>query len=270
METRFIHIGFDGKRTGTETYIIKLRCVPAALSGQGGDEYTCREFQLRINDGQAVTIPALQDWTYMFNLGSGKDEKGQVFGIPHNKFEDIADSLGKPLFAPIRYAVYNNFIDFHAFCDVFARPAQDGAGIQDLKKIGQKIVHSSAFTEAPVNLGSGIKAGSFFRNGEVTLELKGVSAVDGAACALVGYDSGESTLKMIMPLGADKEIVTTGASEYMGDIFIDLAMRWVRKVTLDEFVVTETRMPGPMPKMNAYTVRHILMRLISKEEYEKN
>lgn len=46
---QFIHIGFDGKRTGTETYIIKLRCVPAALSGRGGDEYTCREFQLKMN-----------------------------------------------------------------------------------------------------------------------------------------------------------------------------------------------------------------------------
>lgn len=27
--------------------------------------------------------------------------------------------------------------------------------------------------------------------------------MDGAACAIAGYDSGESTLKMVMPLGAE-------------------------------------------------------------------
>jgi hypothetical protein len=269
METQFIHIGFDGKRTGIESYLLKLKCVPAALSGKGGDEYTCTEFQLRIGEGPAVTIPALTGWSYTFNLGIGTDEKGQVFGIPHSKFEDIADSRGNKLAPAIRYAVYNNFIDFHGFNDVFARPAAGGHGIQDLKNIGQKIIHSAAFSEPPVNLGSGIKEGSFFRNGEVTLEFKGVSRVDGAACAIVGYDSGESTLKMIMPLAADKEIVTTGGSEYKGDLYIDLATRWVRKVTMDEFVVTQTTMPDPLPKMDAYTVRHLLMRLISQNEFEE-
>jgi hypothetical protein len=269
METRFIHIGFDGKRTGIETYVVKLKCVPASLSGKGGDEYVCAGFQLRIAEGPAMTIPALTGWSYVFNLGTGKDEKGQVFGIPHSQFENITDSRGNKLAPAIRYAVYNNFIDFHAFNDVFARPAEDGSGIQDLKNIGQKIVHSSAFSEPPVNLGSGIKEGSFFRNGEVTLEFKGVSIVDGAACAIVGYDSGESTLKMIMPLAADKEMVTTGGSEYRGDLYIGLATRWVRKVTMDESVVTETTMPGPLAKMDAYTVRHLLMRLISKEEFEQ-
>jgi hypothetical protein len=270
METQFIHIGFDGKRAGIETYIVKLKCVPAALSGKGGAEYTCGEFQLRVGEGPAVTIPTLTGWSYIFNLGTGMDEKGQVFGIPHSKFESIADSRGNKLAPAIRYAVYNNFIDFHGFNDVFARPMAGGQGIQDLKFIGQKIVHASAFTEPPVNLGSGIKEGSVFRNGEVTLEFKGVSIVDGAACAIVGFDSGESTLKMIMPLNADKEIVTTGGSEYKGDLYIDLATRWVRKITMDEFVVTQTTMPGPMPKTDAYTVRHLLMRLISQEEFEKN
>jgi len=104
----------------------------------------------------------------------------------------------------------------------------------------------------------------------VTLEFKGLSTVDGAVCALVAYDSGESTLKIIMPLGADKEMVTTGASEYKGNLYIDLATRWVRKVTLDEFVVTQTSLPGPRPKVDDYTVRHMLMRLISKDEFEKN
>jgi hypothetical protein len=270
METQFANIGFDGKRTGMVRYTVKLKCVPAPLSGKGGDEYTCREFLLQIGEGEVVTIPSLTGWSYVFSMGTGIDEKGQVFGIPHSKFENIADSRGNKLPPVIRYAVYNNFIDFHGFNDVFARPVAGGQGIQDLKSIGQKIVHAAAFTAPPVNLGSGIKEGSFFRNGEVTLVFKGVSTVDGAACAIVGFDSGESTLKMIMPLAEDKEIVTTGGSEYIGDLYIDMGTRWLRRLTLDEFVVTQTTIPGPMPKTDAYTVRHLLMRLISQEEFEKD
>jgi hypothetical protein len=271
QETRFVHIGFDGKRTGAEIYILKLKCLPAAMSGKAGDEYTCREFRLRINDGPELTVPSLAGWSYVFTLQpEGKDEKGQVLGIPHAKFEGLADSRGNKLAVGVAYAVYNNFIDFHSFNDVFARPAAGGPGIQDLKNIGQRIIHAAAFSEPPVNLGAGIKEGSVFRNGEVSLEFKGLSTIDGAACALVGYDSGESTLKMIMPVGPDKDIVTVGGSEYKGDLFIDLATRWVRKVTMDEFVVTETTVPGPAPKIDAYTVRHLLMRMISQEEFEKD
>jgi hypothetical protein len=94
--------------------------------------------------------------------------------------------------------------------------------------------------------------------------------VDGAACGVVGYDSGESTLKMIMPMGAEKDIVTEGGSEYMGDLYVDLATRWVRKVTMGEFVVTRTLMPGPGAKIDAYTVRHLQMRMLSRAEFEKD
>jgi len=271
METQFVHLGFDGERIGVETYTLKLRCVPAALSGKAGDEYTCREFQVRFNEAAAVTIPALKDWSYVFSVTpTGRDEQGQVFGIPHAKFEGITDSRGTRLSVGIAYAVYNTFIDFHAFNDAFARPAPGGHGIQDLKRVGQKIVHASAFSEPPVNLGAGIKEGSVFRNGEVTLELKGVGVVDGAACAIVGYDSGESTLRMITPFVQGKDLETVGGSQYKGDISIDLATRWVRKVTMDEFVVTETRLPAPASRTDAYTVRHLLTRLISREEFERN
>lgn len=273
METQFVHIGFDGKRTGVETYSLKLECIPAALLKKGGDQYTCREFAVRFNDAPAVSIPALAGWTYVFapDPRAGlRDAKGQVLGIPHDKFEDIADSRGQKLPVGIRYAVYNNFIDFHAFNDVFARPAAGGRGIQDLKAIGQRIVHAAAFSEPPVNLGAGIKEGSVFRNGEVTLELKGAGVMDGAACAIVGYDSGESTLRMIMTFGAGQDMETVGGSEYKGDIFIDLRTRWVKKVTMDEFVVTETRLPAPASKINSYTVRHLLMRMIGKAEFEGN
>ncbi len=271
QETRFIRMGFDGRRTGMETYTVKLRCVPAVLSGKGGDEYTCKEFLIRVNDRESVTIPAMAGWTYVYKeTASGLDEKGQVFGVPHEKFEDLVDSRGAALAVMLRYPVYNSFIDFHGFCDSFAKPVKGGAGIQDLKLIGQSIRHAAAFTEPPVNLGKGIKEGSVFRNGDVRLVFKGLSLVDGAACAVIGYDSGESTFKMIMPMGADKDIVTEGGSEYIGDIHVDLKTRWVRRVTLDEFVVSETRMPGPGAKLQGYAVRHLLTRLISREEYEKD
>lgn len=271
METVFVHIGFDGKRTGTETYVLKLKCVPASLSGQDADEYTCGAFAYRINDGPSLTIPALSGWSYLPSLsGTARDEKGQVLGIPHGKFEDLTDSRGYKLPVGIRYAVYNNFVDFHGFNDIFARPTAGGKGIQDLTTIGQRIVHAAAFSEPPVNLGSGIKEGSVFRNGEITLEFKGVGVVEGAACALVGYDSGESTLRMIMPLGPGKDMETVGGSEYKGDLWIDLATRWVRKVTMDEFVITETRLPGPGQKITNYTVRHLLMRMVGREEFERD
>jgi hypothetical protein len=275
QETQIVHIGFDGKRTGMETYTVKMRCIPAALSGKGGDEYTVGKFSIGTGEGEVETISDLAGWSYVFKVtASGKDEKGQVFGIPHSKFENLTTSRGSNLPAVASYTIYNSFIDFHAFNDVFGRPTAAGGGIQDLRAIGQKIVHSSAFTEPPVNLGSGIKAGSVFRNGEVKLVFKGITMVDEAACAVVGFDSGESTLRMIMPMGADKDIETVGGSEYLGDLYIDLGTRWVRKVTLDEFVVSETRLPAlgqeaAGHKIQDYTVRHLLMRMVGPEEFEK-
>ncbi len=280
QRTEFVHFGFDGRRTGIETYTLKLKIVPAALSGKGGDECTVREFGVETGSGgRAETIPSLAGWSYVFRKSAdGRDEKGQVLGIPHDQFEELVTDEGRKLPPAGNYPVYNSFIDFHAFNDEFARPAAGGGGIQDLTAIGQTVRHASAFSEPPVDLGSGIKKGSVFRNGEVRLTFKGVGLVDGAACAIVGYDSGESTLKMIMPWGGGDggggEIVTEGGSQYGGDIYVDLARRWVRKVTMDEHVVTETRLPaaasgGAAPKVPGYTVRHILTRLVGREEFEK-
>jgi hypothetical protein len=273
QESQVVRLGFDGKRMGVETYVIKLRLVPAELSGKDGDEYTVQEASVKLGDQAAETIPELAGWTYVYRrTPSGMDEKGQVFGIPHAKFESLTTSAGRKLSGISSYPVYNSFIDFHGFHDAFARPAEGGGGIQDLKEVGQSIRHAAAFTEPPVNVGKGIKEGSVFRNGDVRLVFKGVGVVDGAACAVIGFDSGESTLKMIVPMSPEKDIVTVGGSEYIGDIYIDLATRWVRRITLDEFVITETQMPGVGPgpgqalgqKLQACHVRHLLTRLITK------
>lgn len=276
--TEFVQMGFDGKRKEATTYTLKLSVVPAALSGKGGDAYTVREVGVRTGGGEPETIPGLAGWAYVYQERDGEiDERGQIFGIPHAKFQSLTTSRGRKLGAIETYPIYNSFVDFHGFCDVIARPMAGGAGIQDLRTIGRSIRHAAAFSEPPVDLGEGIKKGSVFRNGDVRLTFKGIGLVDGVACAVVGYDSGESTLHMVVPAGPERDIVTDGGSTYLGDIYIDLGTRWVRKVTLDEFVITETRLPaagagagaGPGQKIASYTVRHMTTRLVGREEFEK-
>ncbi len=268
MQTEFVHMGFNGNRTGAETYCLTLRCIPAAVAGKRLDQYTCGSFVVQLNSEDAVTIPALGRWGYEFDPMSGADGKGLVFGIPHARFDGLADSKGNEFSPDIRYAIYNNFVDFHALNDVFSRPLY-GKGIEQLKHIGDRIVHPGAFVEAPVNLGEAVKPGSVYRNGEVTLRLKGTSTVDGAPCAIVEYDSGESTLKMLMATSKGPDVLIEGGSEYKGDIYIDLETGWVRKVTLDEFVETETTEVAGEPKVNECVVRHLLLQMISQQEYGK-
>ncbi len=156
MESKLIMYALDGKRIGADIYRLRLRCIPAQ-AGKQGDEYTCARFTWQPHNGAETVIPALTNWGYVFK-GPGQDDKGQVFGIDHSKFERIVDSSGSTLPVDKAYHVYNAFIDFHAFCNVLAEPTVEGAGIQDLRKIRDKIVHASAFSEPPVNLGSQILA----------------------------------------------------------------------------------------------------------------
>lgn len=266
METRVLTYALDGKRTNTDVLKLQLKCTPGATAGQEADVYTCTRFSVQFGTAPEVEVPAMAGWSYPFkDTDTGMDEKGQVFGIDHAKFEKLVDANGQPLPVDKRYFLYNSFIDFHAFCNVFAEPAAGGKGIQDLKRIGDKIVHAAAFTEAPVNLGAGIKEGSTFRNGEVTLEFKGLSLVDGAACALMTYDSGESSFQMLMNPMPNMEVRTIGSSHYKGDIHIDLATRWVRKATMDELVVTEVTVPGMPNKINTVIERSVSIRNVGSK-----
>jgi hypothetical protein len=269
MQTQFIHLGFDGRRTGVETYLLRLRCTPAALSGKKLDEYLCSEFGLQLNDGPIATLPALRSFTYQFDPLSGVLGKGPMFGIPQEPFEGMQDSRGNSLPPGICYATYNNFVDFHALSDVFPRPMKFVKGIEELKSLGDRILHPGSFTEAPVSLVGVVRPGSVFRNGELALELKGISLVDNRPCALVNYDSGESTLRMAFIHRGSEDVMMEGGSEYAGDLYIDLASGWVRKVTLNEFVVTQTNTASQSNKIPSYTVRHILLRLIGKQDFEK-
>ena len=269
MESKLITYALDGKRVSTDVFRLRLKCAPASTTGRPADEYTCAEFTVQFAGATEVSLPMLRDWKYLFGPATtGIDDKGQVFGIDHSRFEKLADADGKDLPLDKAYHVYNAFIDFHAFCNVFARPAPDGGkGIQDLKRIGDRIVHAAAFSEAPVNLGSHVAEGSTFKNGEITLELKGLSAVAGATCAMVGYDSGDSSFKMMVKPMPNMEVKTTGSSHYKGDIYIDLASQWVRKATMYELAVTETKLPMPPNKINAVIERDILIRNVTAQEF---
>ena len=140
--------------------------------------------------------------------------------------------------------------------------------MESLRNPGDRVLHASALTNAPVTLGNTIKRGSTFHNGKVTRELKGVSVVDGAPCAIVGYDSGECTLKMIIALDKDLEGLMEGGSQYKGDMYIDSG--WARKTTLDEFVITHAGTTDvTKPRIYGYTVRHILLHLMELKEFEK-
>jgi hypothetical protein len=266
METVVITYAPDGKRVNTDVLRLQLKCAPARMTGKDADEYTCIRFAVKFGDAPEVTVPAVANWTYPFKVtSSGVDEKGQVFGIDHAKFEKLLDSNGQPLPVDKAYYVYNAFIDFHGFCNAFAEPTTGGKGIQDLKSIGDKIVHAAAFTEPPVNLGSGIAKGSTFKNGEVTLELKGLSIVDGAPCAIVTYDSGQSSFQMLMTPVPNMEVRAVGASHYKGDLHIDLATRWPRKVTMDELVVAQSTVPALSNKVNAVIERTTIIRNIGSK-----
>lgn len=269
MTSKLMNYTLDGTRTGTDTMRLRLKCVPAKVSGRKADEYTCAEFAIEFGGAPEVAVPALQNWTYDFgSAAEGIDEKGQVFGIDHGRFEKLTDAKGKAIGPDKLYHIYNAFIDFHAFCNAFACPiGEGGKGVEDLKRIGDRIVHAAAFTEAPVNLGSNVAEGSNFKNGEVTLAFKGLSVVDGAACAIVTYDSGESSFQMLTKPMPDMEIRSVGSSHYQGDIYIDLASRWVKKATMHEFIVTEIKLPMPPNKVNGVVEREILIRNISEEEF---
>jgi hypothetical protein len=270
METKVTNFALDGKRLGVDSYKILLECVPKGSSGSDPVEYKCKRYTVTMNGAVPYTIPALEGWSYVFDSKKQRtDQKGPVLGIEHAKFEKLVDSNGKPLSTDVTYFVYNTFIDFHAFCNVFAEPTVAGHGIQDLKQIGQKVVHEAAFSEPPVDLGSGVKEGSKFRNGEITLEFKGLTRVGNAACALIGFDSGESSFTMIMQPMPSMEITTTGSSHYFGDIAIDLLTRWVRHVAMKEIVVSETKLPMPPNKMNSVVERALTIASISKEEFEQ-
>ncbi len=253
LESRLLLYRPDGKREPWDVYRFDLRCVP----GTAGDEYTCLRFTVQSGNTKEVSIPFLTNWKYIFKLTpNGKDEKGQLFGIDHSCFEKLTDSNGRAIPIEKSFHVYNAFIDFHSM-NVFADKTDSGKGVQDLVSIGDRIVHVASFSEPAVSLGDQAPEGSVFRNGEITLEFKGIGLINKKSCAILQYDSGESSFVMLLKPFPNMEVNTIGSSHYWGDIYKDLQSGWIQKAVLHEIVVSETTVTGQTNKIHSVIERHI-------------
>ena len=253
METRVMKYSPDGTREDSDVYRLWLHAVPAG----DGDDFTCLRFTVRSKDAEAYSIPILANWIYHISATpKGHDEKGQLLGIDHDRFEKLKDSSGKRVPIEQSYLVYNAFIDFHSLF-IFSEKTDGGNGVQDLHQVGDKIVHAAAFSEPEVNLGSQIAEGSHFKNGEITLEWKGMGWVNNKRCALLGYDSGQSSFFMITKPFPLITVKTKGSSHYFGDIYKDVESGWIEKGDLHEIVVSETNVPGQSKPIHSVIERSL-------------
>lgn len=253
VTSTFVQIGPDGTPYSRDTYTLFINRAITAEQGKRVERFTCTRFALSIGESLHVTIPALEGWSYVGGGEAGKD--APLLGIEHAKFEKLLDNNGNAIEADKSYLVYNTFIDFHSFCDVLGRPTTGGNGIQNLHRIGDRIVHSAAYSQPSVSLGKNVAEGSFFKNGEITLEFKGLGRITGRTCALIGFDSGESSFNMTLTPAPEMTIATKGGSHYFGELYIDTKTLWIRKVVLQEIVVSQTHLPFPPGVANTVTER---------------
>ncbi len=256
----------DGVLAAKDKYILFLKYITDGKTNK--PYYECSRFLVLTNDTIIKTVPSLAGWTYTPHLGE-VDENNYVFGIDHKIFDNLIDNSNMPFAPEYSYLIYNTFIDFHSFCDVFAAETPGLTGIQNLHKIGDKIIHYASNTKPPVNLGNNVKEGSYFENGEITLELMGLSKTNGKTAVIVHYDSGESSFNMIIEPMPNMIIKTVGRSHYFGDIYLDPNTKWVQKVFMAEVVISQTKLPFPPNQISSTIERQCNILNVSKTEFER-
>ena len=127
MQSRFITYEADGVRSNEDVVTLYLQTETKKEGNRILTTYKCKKFSFKFGKGQLLFVPSLANWSYKLSEDtSGIDEKGQVFGIPHSKFDNLMDNAGKPVPPDKSYMVYNTFIDFHSFCNVFAKKTLSG------------------------------------------------------------------------------------------------------------------------------------------------
>jgi hypothetical protein len=259
-----------GVLKSTDIYRERLICEPGDRSAGEPDTFTCAQFSVQREDGPEVTIPSLKGFSYQVNKDqldkAGLDEQGQLYGIPEAQFEELSDSTGEKLPFEVGYQVYSAFFYYHGYVD-YAEPTSEGKGVQHLKVIGDKVVHDAAFAETAIP-GSLAGKGSFWKNGEVTLEFKDVGAVDDAPCAILGLDWGECRWAMPMTIMRPMRLKTVGVSFCRGDIYLDLESKWVRKLVTTLTEETVTSMWG-IPVDRSKPVTTLTIRAMSKDEFDR-
>ena len=265
MQSELISYTLHGSRLGRDIFKLRIKYTPLNSETSEAD-ITCEKFTIKFGDSSEVEIPAMKNWSYKFIKNPTASQNGvEVFGVPHSKFENLKDENNKLIPPDKAYHVYNAFIDFHSFCDVFCENHETGAGVKDLHFIGDRIKHAAANSEAPVNLGSNVDEGSTFKNGVITLEFNGISIADSKSCALLEYDSGESSFKMNMTPMPGIKININGTSHYFGSIYRNLNNNWMQKATLHEFVTSETLMPFDPKNITGIAERIILVENVAKQ-----
>ena len=190
----------------------------------------------------------MENWHYDFIFGA--DSSGCAFGINHNEFLNLYDSKGNLLDSEDSYWIYNTFIDFHSFCDLPGgkSPYDMEGGIQNLRRIGDTIEHLYSQQEAPVGLEDLALSGSVFQNGRMILHFKGLSLQNNHSCAIIKFDSGESSFVMIDKPRSGKQRTSIGNSHYFGDLHINLDSFWVNKVEMSEYVTGQRTIEGQAPE----------------------
>ena len=232
MERVIVVRADDGTRKSVQRYNLRLMVEPSDESTTENARYTCVEITMQIDDGPEVLIPTLEGWSHDHMRGVGIDEEGLLFGVPDTKFQELTNSKGEILDPVMAYQIKDVFVGFHSFTALAERNTED-KGFQELKRIGDKIVDESAGVETI------ILEGSTFRNGEVTLQFKGLSVVDGATCAILHVDSGDGSFIMAFS-NEGMKIKTVGGTHYWADIYLDLASKWVKKSEVTVVDITKT------------------------------
>jgi hypothetical protein len=217
-----------------------------------------------------VSIPSLEGFSYDVNKdlldANGIDQNGELYSVREETFEGLVDDSGTKLPFEVGYQVYSAFYYFHSYTD-YAEPPPQGKGIQDLKRIGDQVVVDGSFAESPLP-GKLAKEGSFWKNGEITLIVNGLSVVDEKPCAVLGLDSGVCHWSMPMTYMPIMNLKTTGVSNYQADIHLDLETKWVRKLEMVLFEITRTTMWG-ITVEKSIPVTKLTIRALTKEEYEQ-
>jgi len=269
VQTKVVLRSSNGKLKSSDIYRQLLMVEPGGGTGGKADKFTCARFSMQRGDSPEVTIPALKGFSYEVSKElldrNGFDEQGRLYSIPEELFEGLIDDTGAELPFDVCYQVYSAFFYYNGYTE-YAEPTSEGKGVQHLKRIGEKIVHDGAFVELPVP-GKLAKKGSSWKNGEITLELKGLTVMDDRPCAILSLDSGDCTLVMPLTVMPVMKLKTVGVSHYQADITLDLESKWVRKLEMILSEITVTSMWG-VPVDKSVPVSTLMIRAMSKAEFD--
>jgi hypothetical protein len=253
----------------TDIYREYLQVEPGKRSDGEADRFTCKKFSVKRGDASEVSIPSLDGFSYDVNKdlldANGIDKNGELYSVPEETFEGLEDSSGAQLPFEVGYQVYSAFYYYHSYTD-YAEANPRGIGIQDLRRIGDKVIVEGSYTESPLP-GKLAKDSAFWKNGKITLGFNGLSSVDENPCAVLGLDSGVCHWSMPMTYMPIMNLKTTGVSNYQADIYLDLESKLVRKLDMVLFEKTRTTMWG-IPVENSIPVTNLSIRAVNKEEFD--